>query len=197
MKPLEYPPADRGLYYQNTFMRHRTMGNVEIRLNHVEGAYQLQAKTRVGTNFRNVETEDLEESYPAGGSYNHGEGQAVYISRRVARVARKSACTDYYNVMWSQFGMGMSREIMWTLVRGPQYSTFSDAKISFKGGDATSRALSADLIVAMTETPNVYTVVCLGTVAGSLQLGKFKPISLRDPLSDIARRCLREVGIPC
>lgn len=197
MNPSDAMPQDYGLYYNNTYMQHRTKGPVFVTA--VPGElYAKPEKGRVGA----VRPSTLTPLWPRPGAYNYvasnGTATAVFISRRARRSARRSASTEHYHVSWSHSGnRTISGAMMWAAITEAPYPSASVAlrRLRSRTNPTTAVAVSRDMILC--KKSNYISVIVRGQVVGRIRNGVFVPSVEGTALCKVARMQLREVNIPC
>lgn len=96
MRPHEALPQDWNLYYNNTYMLHKDIGPVFVRVGH--GGLHVKKADRPNDEWQIVEPESLSVWFPRTGAFNTSKN-ALYIARRAARSMRKSmSLGDLYYV---------------------------------------------------------------------------------------------------
>ncbi len=170
MRPDEYPPEDRSLYFQGTFMHHETRGVVYVQI--ADRAFH--GRTSDDQLFEQMEPDQLSCLTPSPRAINIGSS-AYYVSRRATRSAKRSATTGGYRITDPARGYrdNPTRATFYHFAREGEEYPAVDEVIDLLGSaknKAKAKAVSRDFIIHKPNISGQSPVSYKGMIVGVLSL---------------------------
>lgn len=194
MNPCDALQQDWRMYYEGSWMRHRSYGPGLVSVSGDELYFYRYPNDTLEAEPTRVNPRDLVCWWPRSGAYNT-PGGAVYIARKATRSMRKSAhAGEHYMIKWGNACMrGTGYKLMLQLRRGHSLVELDFALRAIKEKVTRSVAITQDIILA--STPDGLVVVFRGIKVGMLEDGDFIPDFERSPIARRAMHKLVEEGV--
>jgi len=194
MNPCDALQQDWRMYYEGSWMRHRSYGPGMVSVQGDELYFYRYPNDQMEARPIRVGPRDLMCWWPRSGSYNT-PGGAVYIARKATRSMRKSAhAGEHYTIKWGKEYLGRaSTNVMLQLRRGHSLVELDFALRAIKEKVTRSVAITQDVILA--NTPDGLAVVFRGIKVGMLEDENFIPDHERSPIARRAMQKLQEEGM--
>ena len=144
MMPTECNSRDWGLYFNGCYMCHRERGFVYVQC---DTDSFIVRQTQRGSRHEALAA-DLAPIWPLAGSINMNN-EAMYISRRARREARRSCTPNHYQIEWGSDAnrAGVHMEAIKTLWACAEYPAPDEALRLLDNGERPSVAVARDIIL--------------------------------------------------
>jgi hypothetical protein len=202
MIPKDAPKPDWHMYYNDTYMTHKTLGPCRIRVGTSEsGSGKRLYASKISDKFRlldamPVKASDLHILWPRPGAYNFFRYKgAAFIGRTPQRHMKRSAYQDHYYIQWSPINLDGSY-MMAQIAMEPQYLSiprYMEELAKPKG--MRSAALSNKVILYQPDRGASPAILYMGEDIGVLHDGRLEPHIPHDSRMPRIMRHLRTVEI--